>query len=76
MGLSRVVNLVSGEERFYSLEPREAVIAAYAQSLGDNDTWLYEHHYGGFVFEGRFSFGIGSWACVKTNRARKAVSAC
>ena len=41
-----VLNLYTGEYSYYSKEihPSEAVIAAYAQSKGDWNTWLYEKY--------------------------------
>lgn len=47
--LTRVVNLDRNERRIFSLQPREAAMTAYAQSLGDWDFWGYEHTYGDSV---------------------------
>jgi hypothetical protein len=39
-----VRNVDTGEQRSYTLDPRQAVIAAYAQSLGDWNTWDYARY--------------------------------
>lgn len=44
-GIVRVLNLSSNEERFYTCTPAQAVIAAYAQSRNDNNTWDYAKRY-------------------------------
>jgi hypothetical protein len=44
-----VFNLATYDEQTFSCSPREAVIAAYAQSLGDFNTWDYEERYGKLV---------------------------
>ena len=49
MATTTVVNLDTDEEIVYTIEPREAVIAAYAQSQGDWNTWDYEVNYGHLV---------------------------
>ena len=40
------MNLYSGDYALYSLSPREAVIAYYAQNRDDFNTWDYEKRYG------------------------------
>ena len=50
--LTDVHDLRNYDELTYSLPPREAVIAAYAQSKGDWNTWDYEKKYAHLV---RFS---------------------
>lgn len=47
--LTTVVNLDTQDEQAFSIPPREAVIAAYAQSKDDWDTWDYEEKYGAMV---------------------------
>jgi hypothetical protein len=73
-----VVNLATGEERLYTLSPREAVIAAYAQGTkGDWNSFDYKRKYGKFVspftgalittkvYEGRVSVAVGDWCALK-----------
>lgn len=49
-----VYGLLHMEVRHYvGISPREAVIAAYAQSIGDYNTWEYEHRYGHLAKEYR-----------------------
>ena len=52
---------------YVGLTPRQAVIAAYAQSIGDNGTWEYEKRYSDKVYEGRVSVACGDFAARKTN---------
>ena len=47
-----VFNLATYDEQTFSCTHREAVMAAYAQSKGDWNTWDYEERYGKLV---RFS---------------------
>lgn len=61
---SAVYNLRTGEVREYTLPPRHAVVAAYAQAHGDFNTWEYAK-YKDLVEEGRYSYCIGDWAVLK-----------
>jgi len=47
----------------YSCSPKEAVIAAHAQSLGDFNTWDYQK-YGHLVKEGEFTIGCGEFCAL------------
>lgn len=62
--MAKVVNLATGEIRDYSCEPRLAVICAYAQSRGDNNTWEY-HKYEPLVKESERFYFCGDWAVSK-----------
>lgn len=55
---TEVHNLATDETLSYTLPPREAVIAAYAQSRGDFNTWDYEKRYGKLVEKGRWTVTI------------------
>ena len=66
MALAR--NLRTGAERVYTCEPRQAVLCAYAQERGDNNTWDYESRYGSKLEESRMCFVCGDWAAFKDNR--------
>ena len=46
----------------YSCDPRSAVIAAYAQSLGDFNTWGYADTYGHLVRTGRCGIHCGDFS--------------
>lgn len=61
-----VVNLATLEERIYSsnLTPEQAVIAAYAQSQGDFNTWEYESKYGDKVIRGNKTVSCGDWCAL------------
>jgi hypothetical protein len=62
-----VLNLATGEFLHYSrsLDPREAVIAAYAQDKGDWNTWLYSEKYGDKVLETNLCFICGDFTTFK-----------
>ena len=61
----KVLNLSTLQEQIYTCTPKEAVIAAYAQSLNDWNTWQYEERYGKMVLEGKYSFSCGDFATLK-----------
>jgi hypothetical protein len=50
---------------WYSCTPREAVMAAYAQSRGDWNTWNYERDYSYLVRESDRGFNCGDFFCAK-----------
>lgn len=52
-------------ESTYTCSPREAVIAAHAQSLRDWDTWRYEERYGHLVVEGVTRVSCGRFHAAK-----------
>lgn len=49
----------------YTCSPREAVIAAYAQSKGDYNTWDYEKKYGEIVVETERTLLCGNFVVGK-----------
>ncbi len=63
----RVLNLATGEFCYYSkdLDPKEAVIAAYAQDNGDWNTWLYPDKYGIKVRETELCYICGDFTTFK-----------
>jgi hypothetical protein len=58
---------ISDYQTYVGITPREAVIAAYAQSLGDNNTEGYERKYGKKVKEGVLGISCGDFAARKTS---------
>jgi hypothetical protein len=42
--MTNVMNLKTGETQVFSCAPQDAVVAAYAQSLGDWNTWDYAQY--------------------------------
>ncbi len=60
-----VKNLADGTEQIYTCSPSAAVIAAYAQSKGDYNTWEYAERYGALLVEGEHTFGCGDFATLK-----------
>lgn len=72
-----VMNLSNpSEKRHYTCTPRQAVIAAYAQTkgvmgnnMGDWNTWQYEERYGYLVIEGKYCIACGDWSVFKDGRS-------
>lgn len=60
-----VFNLLTGDEKTYTLSSREAVMAAYAQEHKDFNTWDYEERYGHLTLEGNSSISCGDWTALK-----------
>jgi len=63
--MTDVLNLATRQHTPYSCSPREAVVAAYAQSLKDWNTWDYERRYGHLVTEGRSVVTCGDFTARK-----------
>ena len=63
-----VVKLPEFQRQDYSCSPREAVIAAYAQSRGDWNTWQYKEKYDKLVEEGEFTIICGDFAAFRNGR--------
>lgn len=63
----RVLNLATGQWSYYfsTLPPRDAVIAAYAQSKGDNNTWDYKERYSHLVKESERCVICGDFTTFK-----------
>lgn len=66
-----VFNLATGEYGpIYTLEPRDAVIAAHAQVDQRNfATWEYEALYGAMVVEGEHTVRCGDFSAMKEAHA-------
>jgi hypothetical protein len=62
------MNLSSGDKQNYTCTPREAVIAAYAQSEMDWNTWQYAERYNSLVEEGEHTFLCGDFSVFKDGR--------
>lgn len=65
-----VKNLATRELQIYTCSPREAVIAAYAQSLHDWNTWDYER-YGMLVTEGKFTVTCIDFSAFKDKQSQQ-----
>ena len=63
-----VMNLSTGDKQVYTCTPKEAVIAAYAQSFSDWNTWDYNKHYATFVKEGNDTVACGDFSAFKDGR--------
>ena len=57
-----VMNLATGQKQVYTTSPRQAVIAAHAQSRHDWNTWQYEERYGHLVESGQHTVLCGDWS--------------
>ena len=67
MTATRVLNLSSGQYLCFpgKMSPRDAVIAAYAQSLKDFSTQEYEKNYSHLLEEGEHTFAIKDFASLR-----------
>ncbi len=59
-----VVNFATRNEQIYTCSPREAVVAAYAQSLGDYNTWDYTTKYDHLVVVGSSTVACGDFCAL------------
>jgi hypothetical protein len=58
-----VTNMATLERRIYTTESAQAaVVAAYAQGKGDNNTWDYERYWS-LIETGKHYVFCGDWAC-------------
>lgn len=66
-----VMNLATAEKQEYdnTLTPEQAVIAAYAQSLGDFNTWDYEKRYAHLVETGKHTVLCGDFSAFQNRRS-------
>jgi len=60
-----VYNLSNDDSSQYSCSAIEAVIAAYAQSRGDYNTWDYSHNYSHLVVVAPISVSIGDFSAFR-----------
>lgn len=63
-----VMNLVDMHIVRYTCSPKEAVVCAYAQSLGDYNTWDYDEKHNHLVEEGAYTYLCGDWSVFKDGR--------
>lgn len=64
-----VMNLSTREKQVYFCEPRKAVLAAYAQSFKDYNTWQYEERYGHLLLVGKHCLACGDFSAFQDGRA-------
>ena len=62
-----VFNLCDNSQQYYTCSPKEAVVAAYAQKLGDFNTWDYKK-YNNLIEEGKLVFCCGDFAAFKNSK--------
>lgn len=65
-----VMNLATGEKRNYSkhLGPEKALIAAYWQGGGNDNTWEYDTRPHPKMYEGQHCLSIEDWSVYKDGR--------
>ena len=63
------MNLNTGEYTYFSLPPEQAVIAAYAQSRGDWNTWDYGK-YRKYLRYGQYSVACGDFSALLSVKKR------
>lgn len=63
-----VMNLSTGKKQNYTCTPKEAVIAAYAQSKNDFNTWQYKERYGYLLETGKLTFLVGDFSVFQDGR--------
>jgi len=61
---TRVLNLNTGKSTFYILDPESAVIAAFAQSNHDFNTWDYDERYLPDVIHGSRTVACGDFTAM------------
>jgi len=63
-----VMNLCTTEKQYYTCTSKQAVIATYAQSKRDWNTWDYAERYNRLVEEGKHTFLCGNFSAFKDGR--------
>ena len=67
--MTTVMNLSNPEQKIiYTCTPREAVMAAYAQSKMDWNTWQYAERYEHMITEGKLCLACGDFSAFKDGR--------
>lgn len=66
--MTDVMNLATGEVRRYTLLPEEAVVAAYAQSRNDNNTWDYWKYLDKLDRRSNLTISLGDWCAFRDGR--------
>ena len=62
--MTKVENLYTGEARFYTLPPMEAVRAAWLQARGNFNTWSYGNARVP-IEVGKHTIAAGDWCAMK-----------
>lgn len=76
-GATRVLNLRTNDQLYFTLPPEKAVLAAYAQfpdgllvdghpaRIRDANSWAYESRYGHRVEKGLRTYTCGDWCALQ-----------
>jgi len=63
-----VMNLATTEKQIYTCTPKQAVIAAHAQSKMDWNTWQYEERYRKLLEYGKHTILCGDFSVFQDGR--------
>jgi len=63
-----VMNLITQQKLTFTCTPKQAVVAAYAQSIKDFNTWNYDEKYKSQLYEGKHTFLCGDFSVFKDGR--------
>ena len=63
-----VMNLSTQHKQIYTCPPDQAVVAAYAQSTGDFNTWDYDTKYNHLLEYGKCTILCGDFSVFKDSR--------
>ena len=63
-----VMNLITQDKQIFTCPPAEAVVAAYAQSSGDFNTWDYDNKYNHLLEYGKHTILCGDFSVFKDGR--------
>ena len=63
-----VMNLSTQYKQIFTCPPVEAVVAAYAQSTGDFNTWDYDTRYNHLLEYGKHTILCGDFSVFKDGR--------
>jgi hypothetical protein len=63
--MTRVLNLATGEQQFYSCSAIDAVISAFAHENKDGNTWEYQNRYSDDLLFGNLTVSCGDWTAFR-----------
>ena len=66
--MTDVMNLSTGEVQTYTLAPEEAVVAAYAHSKHDHNTWDFWKYLDKLDRRSNLTISLGDWCAFRDGR--------
>lgn len=63
--MTEILDRSTGNTKYYSLNPKAAVIAAHAQKIGDFSWWEYDTRYSSLVVETAHCYHCGDMSAMK-----------